>query len=346
MNKFQFKSILRYLSFLYLFTANIVNPQSVFESVGNNDIYDFLDRLSQKGIIHYNDLIKPLPRKIILQQLLSAYENFDLLTDIEKKELEFFKKDFGFEQTFVYQDDRIKRPFTYVGKDNYDRYHLFSYEDDFFKLNISPILGFEYGLIDNKKATHFWNGVSLYGYVGDNIGFSFDFRDNRESGDNIDRTDGITQKPAVTGIKNVNPNTIEYSKVNANVSIDWKWGSFAVGKEFIEWGYGDNGLIVMSQKAPSFPLLRLDINPVEWLSFNYFHAWLNSDVIDSSSFYYTEHGDLRFSYRNKFMASHTLTIRPTRGLDIALGESIVYSDQLEHARRLLLSRSRPASLIV
>lgn len=75
--------------------------------------------------------------------------------------------------------------------------------------------------------------------------------------------------------------------------------------------------------------MRLDINPVEWLSFNYFHAWLNSDVIDTSDLYYTEHDDLRYSYRNKYLASHTLTIRPTRGLDISLGESIIYSDELE-----------------
>ncbi len=31
------------------------------------------------------------------------------------------------------------------------------------------------------------------------------------------------------------------------------------------------------------------------------------------------------------MASHTLTIRPTRGLDISIGESIIYSDQLEYS---------------
>jgi len=85
----------------------------------------------------------------------------------------------------------------------------------------------------------------------------------------------------------------------------------------------------MSQKAPSFPLIRLDVNPVEWLSFNYFHAWLSSDVVDTTSFYPTENGDQRFLFRDKYLASHTLTIKPTRGLDISIGESIVYADQLE-----------------
>jgi len=86
---------------------------------------------------------------------------------------------------------------------------------------------------------------------------------------------------------------------------------------------------VMSQKAPSFPLIRLDVNPVEWLSFNYFHAWLSSDVVDTTSFYYTDTGNRRYLYRQKYLASHTLTIKPIRGLDISIGESIIYADQLE-----------------
>jgi len=122
---------------------------------------------------------------------------------------------------------------------------------------------------------------------------------------------------------------MEYSEAKMMLATDWKWGSLAVGKEFLEWGYGDNGLLVISQKPPSFPLIRLDIHPIDWLSFNYFHAWLASDVIDTTSFYTTATGDKRFLFREKYLASHTLTIKPTTGLDISIGESIIYSDRLE-----------------
>jgi hypothetical protein len=77
------------------------------------------------------------------------------------------------------------------------------------------------------------------------------------------------------------------------------------------------------------PFIRLDVYPVDWLSFNYFHGWLASDAIDSTDIYYTDTGGPRFSFRNKFIASHTLTLRPLKGLDVSLGESIVYSDELE-----------------
>jgi len=47
---------------------------------------------------------------------------------------------------------------------------------------------------------------------------------------------------------------MEYSEAKMMLATDWKWGSLAAGKEFLEWSYGDNGLLVMSQKAPSFPV--------------------------------------------------------------------------------------------
>jgi hypothetical protein len=52
-------------------------------------------------------------------------------------------------------------------------------------------------------------------------------------------------------------------------------------------------------------------------------------VIDSSSIYTTRVGSERFLFREKFIASHTLTLTPLTGLDVSIGESIVYSDRLE-----------------
>ena len=125
------------------------------------------------------------------------------------------------------------------------------------------------------------------------------------------------------------PITLDYSEIHTTISVDWKWGVFTAGKDFLEWGYGESGKLVLSNKAPSFPFIRLDIYPVPWLRFNYFHGWLSSNVIDSNNVYSTlVEGLTRLSYRNKYIASHTLTITPLRGLDISLGESIIYSDKL------------------
>ncbi len=52
-------------------------------------------------------------------------------------------------------------------------------------------------------------------------------------------------------------------------------------------------------------------------------------ISDSNSFFYNSAGTISFSYRNKFIASHSLIITPISGLDLSVGESIVYDDELE-----------------
>ncbi len=322
-----------FFTFIFIGLTSSVNAQLVYEPL-YEDVYNFLRRLSQKGIIEVDDLIRPLPKMYIAERLLQADSLSSELTSLEKEELKFFLENYYFEKWFIDGNNKKTEYLEWFNEDPADRWRVFSYGGDGFKINLDPILGVEIGSVKSEMTTHYWNGIYSYGYIYDVLGFSFDFRDNTESGNTIDKTKRFTPQTGVNARTSENyyhysTDKMEYSEGKMMLATDWKWGSLAVGKEFIEWGYGDNGLIVMSQKAPSFPLIRLDINPVKWLSFNYFHAWLNSDVIDSSSFYYTEQGDLRYSYRNKFLASHTLTIRPTTGLDLALGESIIYSDELE-----------------
>jgi hypothetical protein len=319
--------------FLFVFIAGMNHAQVVYEPL-YEDVYNFLRRISQKGIIEFDDLIRPLPRAYISKKLSEADSLSSQLTSLERDELEFFLKDYYHERWLSEGNNKQTEHLDYFGHDPADRWRMFSYGGDGFKINADLILGAEIGYVKDAKQTHFWNGIYSYGYIYDVLGFSFDFRDNTESGTTIDKTKIFTPETGVVARTDMNtyqysPDKMEYSEAKMMLATDWKWGSLAAGKEFIEWGYGDNGLLVMSQKAPSFPLIRLDINPVEWLSFNYFHAWLSSDVVDTTSLYPTENGDYRFSFREKYLASHTLTIKPTRGLDISIGESIIYADQLE-----------------
>jgi hypothetical protein len=316
---------------VFAITANLF-AQVVYEPL-YKDVYDFLRRLSIKGVIEYNDEFRPLSRKYLAEKLLEAEKHRELLTEVQLADLKFYKKDYYHEIWFI-ENEKNGKNLDFFSRDPADRWRVFSYGDENFKMNLSPILGYKIGSIDNAKATHLWNGIYTYGYITDVLGLSFDFRDNTEEGTTIDKFKMFTPVTGVnarssSNIVNYSENKIEYSEAKGIIATDWSWGSFAVGKEFMEWGYAENGLIVLSKKAPSFPFIRLDINPIDWLGFNYFHGWLSSDVVDSSSFYYISTGSQSFSFRDKFVASHTLFIRPTMGLKLSIGESIIYSDKLE-----------------
>jgi hypothetical protein len=317
------------LLFFLLWNASILS-QTVYEPLFR-DVYEYLNRLSQRGIIDYNDLIKPLPRIYIAGKLKELSEKEDQLTSLEQKELTFYQKDFYAELENLAGRKPENREVKLFGKDAGERWRLFSYRDKLFTINLSPILGYKTGSNDGEKNTHRWNGAYLYGYLGKHIGFSFDFRDNREEGSNIDTFKTFTPVTGVTGRYYPESKALEYSETRATLAANWLWGHATIGKDFIEWGYEKNGKAVLSNKAPSYSFIRLDIYPVHWLRFNYFHGWLRSDVVDSTEIYKTRTGTDRILFREKYLASHTLTLTPLRGLDFSLGESIVYSDRLEFA---------------
>lgn len=319
--------------FLFLVFSSLTFSQVVYEPL-YRDVYSFLSRLSQKSIIVFDDQIRPVSRKYIAQKLLEASENSSELTALEKQELEFFNKDFKFEFDLIKKVETDSSQLKIFGYDDGDRLRLFSYRDNRFSINVSPILGMKIGSRDSEKLTHIWNGIYTYGYVDNFIGFSFDFRDNQEKGTAIDKYKNFTpvtgvDARTVDNIVDYPNNKMEYSEVNAVLATDWSWGSISVGKGFHEWGYGESGLLVLSQKPPSYGFIRLDINPVSWLKFNYMHGWLSSDIPDSNSFFYNKAGTISFSFKDKFIATHSLTITPLTGLDLAVGESIIYDDKLE-----------------
>jgi len=311
----------KFAAVIFLFT-NTLFSQVVFEPI-HKDIYDYLSRLSQKGIIEYSDLIKPVSRKYISEKLQELEGKTSDLTKLEKEELKFYLKDYyrelkGFEENMNDTDT-----LSYLSNDEGGRFRLFSYSSDIFKLNLNPVLGYKISFPEKDRNSHSWNGLYMYGYLTGRLGFSFDFRLNNESGPSPDIEKSFTP---VTGIVTSNNlNNFDYSEVKSMFTYDWSWGSISAGKDFIEYGYGESGKLVLSSKAPSFPFIRLELKPVDWFTFDYFHAWLSSNVIDSTNF--SEYR--RNIYRNKYFAWHSLIISPLKGLDISIGESVVYSDQLE-----------------
>jgi hypothetical protein len=319
--------------FLFLALSSFAFAQVVYEPL-HRDVYSFLSRLSQKSVIVFDDQVRPVSRKYIAQKLIEASEKSSLLTALEKEELGFFNKDFKFEFDILNNIKIDSKQIDIIGYDKGDRLRLFSYQDNLFSLNVSPILGLKIGSRDGEKLTHIWNGVYAYGYIDNYLGFSFDFRDNSESGKTIDKDKAFTPVTGVEGrtdenIFNYSSEKTEYSEINAVVAADWSWGSFSVGKGFNEWGYGESGLLVLSKKPPSYGFIKLDVKPVDWLKFNYMHGWLSSGIPDSNSFFYNTSGGISFSFKNKFIATHSLIVTPMSGLDLSVGESIVYDDRLE-----------------
>ena len=293
--------------------SSFIIPQVVYTPL-SNDVYDFLDRQSLKQNIKLEDEVKPYSRKYIAS-LLSILDSVkDNLNSIEQKELEFYKQEYAYE---LYQLDN-------------ERWYLFSYGDSLFSVKLSPIAGYGISATGSSNGHQRWIGASTFGTYSNWFGASFDIRDKGEFGENRDEAKQFTPETGAW-IKRTQDG-FEYSDVKGSMTFDWGWGNAAILKDYFTWGHGRFGQLIISNKPPSYPQIQLNLKPVNWLRFYYFHGWLNSQVIDSSKTYTEYPGTIsareKTAYINKFVAANMLTVSPWNWLDVSIGNSFVYSGDL------------------
>jgi hypothetical protein len=300
------KSVVLLLLINPLLQSSYLFSQTVSQPVNNTGIYEFLDELAGNHIISLNSAVKPYSRKYISQCLKEAMSKREQLGTRQQKELDFYLLDFGKELN--------------TGKNWKRRKDLFYYNDTLFSLTVNPILGGE--LFENSagRATYWRNGAEARGYIG-NWGFYASLRDNHEkpllgNGNYLNKRAGGHLK-----------GDTDWSEMQGGVTCSWNWGYAGLVKEGIQWGDNYNGANIFGGHNPSFLQLKLHISPVKWFEFNYFHGWLNSMVIDSTSSYWVTNSygtDYREVYRRKFIAANLFTFTPARYLIISAGNSIIY----------------------
>ncbi len=301
------------LLFLFIFLQiTSLHAQQVYER-NDLEINYFLSSMSQKGYIEWDDLIYPITKEKIKQALSEIVEKKYLLNSLEKKELNFYLQE--------YNNQRKQLVYKY---------------DSSFSLHIDPIFTGSYhaGSGINYKQSSI--GVSIWGGIGKNLGYQFSFQDINLNGTQFDTSINSNYQQGTRGIVALNdPNIkqqINYTDLRGSLIYHFKKGSISVGQDALTWGYGENGQLVLSNKAPLYPYIRLDYQPLPWLSFNYSHAFLQSNIIDSSSIYPIPSRIFPASreiYIRKYMASHSIDIRLRTGLHLSIGESMIYNDQLQ-----------------
>lgn len=317
--------------FFLLITLSCARAQVVHEH-HDNDIYQYLSRMAAKGLIKFDDQIRPLSRVYLEACLDSLTVKEGELTKIERAELLFYLRDFSDSKAISNFPEKASAAF--FRKDNWNRIRGLTLSGKDVMMRIDPILNGGVITGSGRSIKVYGSGFRLYGYGGKHWSWHVSFNDVTEQGTGIDtlrNTSGVT---GAVGRISSNKKSFNYSEFRGGVSYAWKNGAITFGQDYLLFGYGENGRIILSEKSPSFPQIRLDYQPLPWLKFNYTHAWLQSNIIDSNRSYNTgvgTYGGRRDIYVPKFMAIHSLQFTPVKGLDINLGESMVYSDQLNMA---------------
>jgi hypothetical protein len=316
-----------FCSFLFLQLSNLHAQNFTHQA----SVIEFLDRMAQKGNIVFNNLMKPVDRTQVYHLLEQLQTNPNLLA-IEKQEVSFYIALYKFDHINLnpVSAKEIEPNFSYLNKNIQYQPHAFVYTDKDFRVMADPVLEFTKQTY-SKHSSISSTGFQIMGYAGKRIGFQFSVRDINEKGD-YDSTriennfPGFNRKPTTSN------NLLNYSQMNATISYRLNKAMITAGQDKNIIGFGQMGNIVLSDKAPSYPFVRLQYQPTSWIKFNYMHAWLQSGVLDSTKSYglgNTVYGGKRLIYVPKFMATHFIELMPMKGLSFNIGESIVYTDNIE-----------------
>ena len=317
------------------------------------EVYDFLEELTTDGVIRSNAAIKPYTRDYIAARLLEAQSRDSLLSKRQKDDLQFYLQNYALEcdtlpTYYSYGHRHVTQWITPVSNLSLadPSLHILT-KDKIFKMRLRPILGMDILYNGKGMITHRWYGADIQMDIAHHLSIWGSIRDNSWKGTDYlkdayfptvyDKIDGakITKPGYLNNLAGVQYKEANYggdfSDSRGGISLYAWWGSIGVQRERIQWGDAQHCSNILSAHNPAVPMVTLQLTPCKWFQFDYFHAWLPSNVLDSTYYYTEQYTDstTKINYRphNKFMAANMFTFMPCKYVQFSFGNSIVYAER-------------------
>ena len=329
---------------LFLLSIAPLSAQRIPEAIEYTEVYDFIEELTSDGVIQSNAAIKPYTRDAIARMLLDAQSKDSLLNQRQKDDLQFYLQDYALEADtlpvyYSYGHRHVTQWITPVSNLSLadPSLHILT-QNKVFKMRVRPILGMDLSYNKRGMLMHRWYGAEVQMDIAHHLSIWGSIRDNSWSGQGIDGSK-ITKPLYLNNLAGVQYKESNYggdfSDSRGGISLYTWWGSIGVQRERIQWGDAQHCSNILSAHNPAVPMVTLQLTPCKWFQFDYFHAWLPSNVMDST-YYYSERykeGETKLNYRpaNKFMAANMFTFMPIKYIQFSFGNSIVYAERTVQA---------------
>lgn len=334
--------------------------QNIPVALNYTKVYDYIDELITDGIVVNQTAVRPYTRNQIADMLVQAQKADSLLSNRQRNEQKFYLNEFALENELMVDN--------YIQYTDHRTFSLslidpqFSYKslNNMFKFRIRPILGAD--ITGSKKGVlvQRWWGAELQMDIAKHLSVWGSLRDNSWNGNWLNQDYypsssaringarihyGASQvMPALSPLAGVQYKEASYggdfSDSKGGINLYSWWGSIGIQRESLSWGDAYHSSNILSGRNPAVPMITLQLTPCRWFQFDYFHAWLVSNVIDSTTYYLentTQGTNALPNYRpyNKFMAANMFTFTPVKQLSISFGNSIVYAEQTIQAAYLI-----------
>ena len=294
------------LSF-FIFLLSPSYAQRIPQALEYTEIYDFLEELTTDGIIRSNAAIKPYTRDAIARMLAEAQTKDSLLNRRQRDDLQFYMQDYALELDtlptyYSYGHRHVTQWKTNVSNLSLadPSLHILT-KNKIFKMRVRPILGMDLTYNTKGLLQHRWYGVDIQMDIAKHLSIWGSIRDNSWGGLGVNGSkihfgwtrvgDRMVGTPALNNIPGVQYKEANYggdfSDSRGGISLYTWWGSVGIQRERIQWGDAQHCSNILSAHNPAVPMFTIQLTPCKWFQFDYFHAWLPSNVIDST-YYYVE----------------------------------------------------------
>ena len=323
-----------------LFCALSISAQRIPQMIEYTEVYDFIEELTTDGVIRTNAAIKPYTRDYIAARLMEAQAKDSLLNKRQKEDLQFYLQDYALEcdtlpTYYSYGHRHVTQWITPVSNLSLadPSLHILT-KDKVFKMRVRPILGMDLSYNKNGLLMHRVYGAEIQMDIAKHLSIWGSIRDNSWSGQGVDGS-RVTKPFYLNNLAGVQYKEANYggdfSDSRGGISLYTWWGSIGVQRERITWGDAQHCSNILSSHNPAVPMVTLQLTPCKWFQFDYFHAWLPSNVIDST-YWYSEQQTAESAQReyrpaNKFMAANMFTFMPCKYVQFSFGNSIVYAER-------------------
>ena len=335
-----------------LMPAALLRAQAIPEALEYTEVYDFLDELATDGLIDLTEAVRPYSRMQIAGMLRTAQDKDSLLSRRQREDLQFYMQDYALELDTlpVYYSYGYRHKTQWITSVSNlsladPSLHILT-PSKVFKMRVRPILGMDLYVSKKGAVTKRWYGAEIQMDIAHHLSIWGSLRDNSWNGTMLSGTYFPTASDKLYGARLTQPGYLnnlpgaqykeanyggDFSDSRGGIALYTWWGRIAVERERLQWGDAQLSSTILSAHNPAVPMVSLQLTPCSWFQFDYFHAWLNSNVLDST-YYYTERyaeGETRTHYRpmNKFMAANMFTFKPIKYIHFSFGNSIVYSER-------------------
>lgn len=310
-----------FLALLIFFTVKNISYSQIELIDVNDNVYSFLERMYNKGIIDYNSASIPLSKDAVSKLLIEVNNQQGKLTSTDKNILKKYFIEFNIENKDSNELGFFNKPrFNDLFNDDKQKY-LYIYKDSTFKFYLDGIGSFTerissgdsmgshkslMGELGFRFKANFNGILAAYLRASNNAqvsGSEADFDFVRRTNPKIDATGTVSY-----GGRTYYNNYEGYLRYQAKTN----WISVSIGRYPMVQGLGFIDNLFMSRNSIPYDFVKLD---------------LNSKIFKYTFSYGSIRGDsLGKKMESKNVSSHRLDISFSKGFKLGLFESVIISN--------------------